>query len=70
MNEDWLVSKPLFINETTPDTGVAIKDISDNLSQFRYTYFKPGTYKVSFVASNGNYEAFSRVVKEVNLIVE
>lgn len=70
MNEDWLVSKPFFINETTPDTGVAIKDISDNLPQFRYTYFKPGTYKVSFVASNGNYEAFSRVVKDVNLIVE
>lgn len=70
MNEDWLVSKPFFINETTPDTGTAIKDISDNLPQFRYTYFKPGTYKVSFVASNGNYEAFSRVVREVNLVVE
>lgn len=70
MNEDWLVSKPLFVNETTPDTGVAIKDIADVLAHFRYVYTKPGVYKVSFVASNGNYEAFSRVVREVNLIVE
>lgn len=70
LNEDWLVSKPLFINETTPDLGVAIKDISDVLPHFRYAYYKPGKYKVSFVASNGNYQAFSRIVKEVNLIVE
>ncbi|MGL5786918.1 MAG: DUF5017 domain-containing protein [Bacteroidales bacterium] len=70
LNEDWLVSKPLFVNATTPDTGVAIKDIADVLPHHRHVYTKPGVYKVSFVASNGNYEAFSRVVREVNLIVE
>ncbi len=63
LRESWLVSDYLVINSCTPDRGVAIKNISNNLSSYEYTYEEVGTYKAVFLMANSNYkEDDSKVV--------
>lgn len=63
LRPSWLVSDYLVINAVTPDTGVSIKNISNRLDGYEYTYSEPGTYKVVFVLNNANYkEEDSRVI--------
>ena len=69
-NEDWLVSAPLKLNSCTPDKGTALKDMTSRLSQYAYTFDKPGTYDVVFVAGNSNYKGENEVVRTVTITVE
>src|SRR5690606_1581900 len=53
VNEDWLVSKPLFFTQVPPDTGFPIQNVGTNkLEEYTFIYNAPGTYKVTFIASN------------------
>lgn len=61
----WLVSDLLTINACSPDQGQAIKNISQRLDSYSYTYSKAGLYKAVFVATNSNYKHESRVIREV-----
>ena len=54
--ETWLVSDYLVINSCTPDKGEAIKNISNRLSSYEYTYENVGTYKTTFLMTNSNYK--------------
>lgn len=66
LNPSWLVSDYLVINGTTPDTGVAIKNISNRLNNYEYTYKEVGTYKAVFVLNNANYkDEDSRIITMV-----
>jgi len=54
-HELWAVSKVLYLNSILPDAGVTIKDITQALANYNYTYAKAGIYTVTFVgASLGN----------------
>lgn len=69
LNVDWLISKPIVINACTPDTGVGIKTITNSLNSYKYQYSKPGTYTITFVGRNSNFEASSEVVRELTIKV-
>lgn len=69
-NLDWLISSPMDLSTTTPDKGVAIKDITERLPQYKYVYNRPGKYKVTFVANNVNFDYSSNAICELNLVVE
>lgn len=56
IRESWLVSDYLVINECTPDEGIVIKNISNRLETYEYTYEEVGTYKATFVLNNVNYK--------------
>ena len=65
----WLVSDMILANACSPDYGTAIKNVTESISSYTHTYNKVGTYKAVFVATNSNYKAESRVVRELNIEV-
>jgi len=69
LNRDWLVSNPFVINARTPDSGVGIKNITARLDQYTYKYDKEGTYEVTFIATNSNFESTSEVVRTIYIKV-
>lgn len=69
INEDWLVSNPILINSRPADKGVAIKKMSVDVNSYVYTFNAPGTYTVTFLGRNSNYEHFSEMVKEFTVTV-
>lgn len=52
----WLVSDPINILACEPDQGESIKNLSQDVTSYTYTYNKPGTYKATFVFNNVNYK--------------
>ncbi|WP_017258870.1 DUF5017 domain-containing protein [Pedobacter arcticus] len=67
--EDWVVTKPLYINRIAPDTGLTIKDTASPVNDFQYAFETPGTYNVSFVAANANSKNLKETVKEITILV-
>lgn len=66
LRPSWLVSDYLEINKCEPDNGVAVKNISNRLEKYEYTYSEVGTYKAVFVLNNANYkEEDSRIITMV-----
>lgn len=52
----WLVSDPISIDAScSPDTGTSIKNITQSLPAYTYTYDEAGTYTATFVANSANY---------------
>ena len=52
----WLVSDYINLNECPePDSGVKVKDITQELNSYAYTYDKVGTYTATFLMNNANY---------------
>lgn len=52
----WLVSDPINILSCEPDQGVSIKNLSQDISTYSYTYNKVGTYRATFLITNTNYK--------------
>mgnify|MGYP001298709086 CR=1 FL=1 len=70
--ESWAISKGFMISETDmgPDRAIGIKSVIDpQLSSFSYGYAVPGTYKVTFVASNVNYKGGQSIVRELDVVI-
>lgn len=69
----WAISAPLVVGadaDLGPDRPVSIKNrIDPVLSAYTYNYTKPGTYKVTFVASNVTTAEEAKVVKELDVII-
>ncbi len=65
----WLVSDLILANACSPDAGASIKDLTGRLDTYTYTYNDLGVYKATFLATNSNYKAESRVVRELNIKV-
>ncbi len=69
----WAVSKPVefkaFEDVNGINRGTALKNMSTRLDEYTYVYTQPGTYKVTFVASNENVYGGGKVVKEVEIVV-
>lgn len=65
-NDDWLISDPVKIGASCdPDKGEVIKDISRRVTSYEHIYEKPGTYTVTFLASNANIGGEKMVIKEM-----
>lgn len=70
-SEDYYVSKALYFTKVPPDAGLPIQSAGTNaLDQFEYVYTKPGTYKVTFLASNITVDDQESVVREMTITVK
>jgi len=70
VNDDWLITKPLFFTQVPPDAGFPIQNIgTDKLEEHIFVYDTPGTYKVTFVASNYTADEFEEVKKEFEITI-
>jgi hypothetical protein len=65
-----VITKLFSPNRTSPDQGKPIKNISSGLRDYSEVYDTPGTYKVTFVATNASYKNQERVIRELELKVE
>lgn len=65
----WLVSNPLEINACSPDEGETVKNITQSVPTYSYTYNTVGTYTASFIATNSNYKKQTRVLKQIMIKV-
>lgn len=65
----WIVSNLLVVNSCTPDAGTNIKNMTQRLDTYSYTYGEPGTYTLTFVGSNGNYKQQTIVVRQFTVNV-
>ncbi len=68
--EDWAITKALYPNRTNPDTGTPVKQYVDDMKpSYSQVFSSPGTYKVSFVATNVTNKGQQSVVKELDITV-
>jgi hypothetical protein len=65
----WLVSNLFVVNACSPDAGTGLKNVTQSLDSYQYTYNAPGTYTATFVGTNGNYKQESSVVREYTVVV-
>lgn len=68
-NEDWLISAPLKLNTCTPDTGLALKDMTATVKSHTHVFTQPGTYEVVFVAGNANYKGEKEKVQKITITI-
>lgn len=66
----WMVSRLIQPWEVEPDRGVAIKSMEAHLSSYSYVYTRPGTYEVTFIATNATLWDSDRKVKQMTLTVK
>ena len=65
----WLVSNLMVVNSCTPDNGVAVKNITEAVGDWSYTYTEPGTYTATFYAANSNNVTESNKTYEYTVVV-
>ena len=69
-NEDWVITKLLYLNSVAPDVAVPIKNITQIVNSFDYVFSTPGTYKVVFLAANATADAQQGTMKEIDLTIQ
>lgn len=71
LDDDWVLTRMFNPNTVTPDKGETIKNITVNMNKYVAIgmYTKPGTYKLTFEASNASYENEARALKEMTLTI-
>ncbi|MEO9021425.1 MAG: DUF5017 domain-containing protein [Ginsengibacter sp.] len=69
-NEDWVISKLLYLNNVAPDVSIPIKNITQNVNSFDYVFSDPGTYKVVFLAANATADEQQSTTKEIDLTIQ
>lgn len=69
LDDDWVLTKSFNPTAVMPDKGEAIKNITVNVSKYTTSYSQPGTYKVTFDASNASYENQEHTLKEITLTI-
>jgi len=70
--ETWGVSREYSSGnlDVGPDRAIGIKGTDNDMDIFRYSYTKPGSYDVVFVAKNANVDQEKEVIKTLEIIVE
>lgn len=69
-NLDYVVSRPMLLNEVSPDAGVAIKSVKDRIDSYSYVFNSPGSYQVAFVAKNATGKAEKEIIKYLKVNVK
>lgn len=73
-NVDWIISQAFDVKKTAPDRGVALKNVSTTMDEYKYVYTKPGVYEVVFETTsdwyNGSDHAVTKLTVEVQGQVE
>nr|WP_190312579.1 DUF5017 domain-containing protein [Sphingobacterium chuzhouense] len=67
-SDDWAITAPIALTSISPDLGLGIKAYNDDwLRNYQFIYNNPGTFTVSFVATNSAYANTKIVVKEMEI---
>lgn len=73
-NVDWIISQAFDVKKTAPDRGVALKNVSTTMDEYKYVYTRPGVYEVVFETTsdwyNGSDHAVTKLTVEVQGQVE
>jgi hypothetical protein len=69
-NEDWVITKLLYLNNTVPDYAVPVKNITQQVGSYNFVYSTPGTYKVVFLAANATADKQETTTKEIDLTIQ
>lgn len=69
LDDDWVFTKKFNPSLATPDKGEAIKNTTVDLASHTTVYNTPGTYNVTFVATNASYQNQESIVKEMTITV-
>lgn len=70
LDDDWVLTRQVSPNAVSPDRGVAIKNITGKMPDFKTAYAEPGTYKVVFEATNAGITETKKVLRELTLTIE
>ena len=68
-NDAWIITSAINLTAVQPDAGEALKNMSTRIDEYSYVYTTPGTYTVTFVASNQNVYGGDKVIKELEIII-
>lgn len=68
-NDDWAITKGFKIRESVADKGIAIKNISSQLNEYKYIYQQPGIYQAVFETSSVWYSGEKRDKVEITVEV-
>jgi plastocyanin len=70
IDDDWAISKAFATNAVLPSTGISFKSVAqDAITEYSHIFNNPGTYKVTFVASNSSSEDVKEVIKQFTITV-
>ena len=70
-NEDWLITKPLLLDNVQRDYGVNVKgNPIVKPTSYEYIFKTPGTYTVTFEAINANKWDQKTIIKEFTITVQ
>jgi hypothetical protein len=71
LNHDWLISKPIEIplGQTENSAVSSVKNISNRVENYYYTFIKAGEYIVKFNAANQNYVHSESTEKTLKIII-
>lgn len=65
-NTSWIISRPIFVGQVSPDVSVGIKSITEPpKTGYAYKYTAPGVYKATFLAFNHTLDEERAVIREV-----
>lgn len=70
LDDDWILTKQIQPNAVSPDRGVAIKNITNKMPEFKTAYSEPGVYKIVFEATNAGLNESKKVLRELTLTIE
>lgn len=68
-NDAWIITSAINLTAVQPDAGEALKNMSTRMDEYSHVYTTPGTYTVTFVASNQNVYGGDKVVKELEITI-
>ncbi|WP_286857982.1 MULTISPECIES: DUF5017 domain-containing protein [Sphingobacterium] len=69
-NDDWVITKGFKVRESIADKGIALKNISSNLREYKYVYKTPGVYKAVFETSSVWYSGRKEGYAEVTINIQ
>lgn len=69
-NDDWVITKGFKVKESVADKGIALKNISSNLREYKYVYKTPGVYKAVFETSSDWYSGRKGGYAEVTIDIQ
>ncbi|NDW08720.1 DUF5017 domain-containing protein [Dysgonomonas sp. 520] len=69
-NDDWVISKPFRVKTSIADEGVALKNISTKMNEYKYVYQEAGTFKAVFATSSVWYSGSEYSETEVTVNVK
>ncbi len=66
-DEDWAISRLMDQTVISSDIGVNLKNTTALLSQYKYSFRKPGTYVVTFVGQNVSSNGQAQTIRQITL---